>query len=99
MNTHDRTITFDEINEESFKEGYKKAFREICELEQKGYTGYKIEILFDEEGNWSGHTWQANSFYSVSDLECNRDFKLEYTPLALEELIEEWKDEVREDLI
>lgn len=64
-----RTIELKEINMDSFEAGYKEAFRNKKHNE-------KIEILFNKEGEWTGHAWGSNCSYLESDLEQNGDYRL-----------------------
>jgi len=98
MNNEERTIECSEIDNESFKNGYKKCFREICEMDDWGQSSHKIKILFKADGSFSGHVWENNCGYSTSDLEKNGDYKLDYMSPWLEETLDEWRDEVREEL-
>jgi hypothetical protein len=56
----------------------------------------KIEILFDEDGNWDGHIWEQNCSYSKEDLERNDNYRLdEWDIERLQEVFREWEEEER----
>ena len=95
-----RTITLDKINMNQFKEGFKKAFNELKDRQDRGENNYKVEIIFDENGKFSGHCWQANCFYSEEDLKDNGDYRLEFEgneAFQYGELLRKWQDEVIEE--
>jgi len=99
MENESRIIDSNEINMESFEEGYKKCYQEIVELDAAGKTGYSVEILFKENGLWSGRVWQQNCSYSNSDLERNGDYKLnEIDVEIMDETLRQWRDEVNDNM-
>jgi len=80
-----RTIDINKIDMEDFETSYKKAFSEKADNE-------KVEILFDLEGNWAGHAWGNNCFYSTSDMEANGDYRLsDDAELSLSCMIQAWE--------
>ncbi|MCP4745373.1 MAG: hypothetical protein GY874_04405 [Desulfobacteraceae bacterium] len=96
----EQRIDYEKVDDESFEKGYKEAFKELLENEAKGNSGNKIEILFNENGEWSGHLWNSNCQYSLSDLERNKDYKLKDEVFySIYEQLRNWEQEVRENLI
>ena len=78
------TIKFEKINLKDFK----KSYMVLAKIEK---DNEKIEILFNEKGEFSGHLWEYNCAYSNSDLERNGDFKLDFEDsYHLESLIQDW---------
>ena len=51
-------------------------YKEYADLQKKQDIGEKIEILFNKDGEFSGHLWACNCFYTDSDLEKNGDYRL-----------------------
>ena len=47
-----QTIELDKVDMESFEKRYKNTYRKT--LENESLT---IAILFDKNGQWTGHTW------------------------------------------
>jgi hypothetical protein len=86
-----RIIESEKINMDSFEKGYKAACRGRKDNE-------KVQILFDKDGNWTGHVWGSNCSYSESDLERNRDFVLgDNAELYFDARLREWEKEIFEE--
>lgn len=107
MDKKNMLISPDEVDLESLERGYKKCYRELCEWTKDGFINKgnkKIELLFNENGEFVGHVWDSNCQYSLEDLKSNENYELEHardTAFELNELygyLAEWCQEVREGL-
>ena len=89
-------IAIEKINEKSFEEGYKVAYLELLKLREKGITDQKVGIYFSPDGEWAGHVWGRNCFYTNSDLEANGIY---VCPEGIDLFfpIESWEREVEEE--
>lgn len=94
LNEENRTISINAINMDCLEHSFKECYTEKINQE----TSDTIIILFDEEGNFTGHLFGFNSSYSTEDLRSNGDYKLSESDLEILEIleIENWKNEVND---
>lgn len=64
-----RIISIDRID-------FIESVNAIKELQATKEPGQKVEWLWNEKGEFTGHVWGFNCSYSESDLERNGDYKL-----------------------
>ena len=68
MSTRD-VITIEMLDMPQFETAYKKAVLELEEAKKIYDDEMKIELIFNESGQFRGHVWKATSFYTDEQLE------------------------------
>lgn len=61
-------VTVDMLDMEQFEVSYKRAVKELIEAKQIYDDEMKIELIFNDEGQFRGHVWKATSFYTDEQL-------------------------------
>lgn len=52
-----------------------KEFTSEFNLTEEFANGKKVEFIFDKAGNFIGHLWNHNCFYTFKDLQRNKAYK------------------------
>jgi hypothetical protein len=82
INHETRTISISKFN--------KATVDKIRRLRRNAPEGHTVCFVFNENGKFTGHTWGGNCGYSVSDLERNGDYRLDYeSDMDLERILAE----------
>ena len=61
-------VTLDMLDMEQFETAYKRTVKELDEAKKIYDDEMKIELIFNDSGQFRGHVWKATSFYTDEQL-------------------------------
>jgi len=61
-------VTLDMLDMEQFEVAYKRTVKELIEAKKIYDDEMKIELIFNDSGQFRGHVWKATSFYTDEQL-------------------------------